>query len=96
MYWSIAQIVAHQTSTGCNLEQGELIGTGTISGPDRTQSGCMYELTLGGQAAVEMQTGELRGFVEDGDTLTIRAFCKSDGFRKIGFGNAGSRVLANQ
>ena len=56
----------------------------------------MYELTLGGQAPVEMQTGELRGFVEDGDTLTVRAFCQAEGFRKIGFGNAASRVLANR
>ena len=95
MYWTVSQIVAHQASAGCNLEQGDLIGTGTISGPGHEESGCMFELTLGGQAEVEMPTGERRGFVEDGDTLTIRAYCELDGFRKIGFGNAGSTVLAN-
>ncbi|WER47625.1 fumarylacetoacetase [Cupriavidus sp. WKF15] len=95
MYWTVSQLVAHQTSAGCNLEQGDLIGTGTISGPAREESGCMFELTLGGQAEVDMPTGERRGFVEDGDTLIVRAYCKADGFRKIGFGDAGSTVLPN-
>lgn len=95
MYWTVSQLVAHQTSAGCNLEQGDLIGTGTISGRAREASGCMFELTLGGQAEVEMPTGERRGFVEDGDTLIIRAHCQSDGFRKIGFGNAGSTIQPN-
>ncbi len=95
LYWSVAQLVAHFTSTGCNLEQGDMIGTGTISGPGIEESGCMYELTLGGKAPVEMPTGERRGFVEDGDTLIVRAYCEADGFRRIGFGNAGSTVLAN-
>jgi fumarylacetoacetase len=95
MYWTVAQLVAHQTSAGCNLEQGDLIGTGTISGPGLEESGCMYERTLGGQAPIAMPTGEQRRFVEDGDTLIIRAYCQADGFRKIGFGNAASTVLAN-
>lgn len=95
MYWSISQLVSHHTSTGCSLEQGDLIGTGTISGPGSEESGCMYELTRGGHADVQMPTGERRGFVEDGDTVIVRAYCKSDGFRKIGFGDAASTVLAN-
>jgi len=93
MYWSAAQLAAHFTSTGCNLEQGDMIGTGTISGPGVEESGCMFELTLGGQAEVEMPTGERRGFVEDGDTLIVRAYCEGGGFRRIGFGDAGSTVL---
>ncbi|CAG2158925.1 hypothetical protein LMG26411_06305 [Cupriavidus numazuensis] len=95
LYWSVAQLVAHFTSTGCSLEQGDMIGTGTISGPGADECGCMFELTLGGQAAVDMPTGERRGFVEDGDTVTVRAYCEADGFRRIGFGEAGSTVLPN-
>ena len=95
MYWTPAQLIAHQTSTGSSLEQGDLIGTGTISGPGQTESGCMFELTLGGKEEVAMPTGERRGFVEDGDTAIIRAFCEAEGFRSIGFGEASSKVLAN-
>lgn len=95
MHWTLAQILAHQTSAGCNLEQGDLIGTGTISGPEPEASGCMFELTQGGAQAVELPSGERRGFVEDGDTVTVRAYCEAAGYRRIGFGNASSTVLPN-
>ncbi|MGD9943310.1 MAG: fumarylacetoacetate hydrolase family protein, partial [Burkholderiaceae bacterium] len=92
-YWSIGQLVAHHTTNGCALERGELIGTGTVSGPESGQCGCMYELTAGGKAPVELPTGERRGFVGDGDSLSVSAFCEAAGFRRIGFGVAKATVL---
>jgi fumarylacetoacetase len=94
-FWAPAQLVAHQTANGCNLQAGDLIGTGTISGPALEESGCMMELTLGGKAPVTLSSGEKRAFVDDGDTLTVRAFCQADGFRRIGFGEAAGTVLPN-
>ncbi len=92
-YWSIAQLVAHQTANGCNLEAGDLLGTGTISGPGQEACGSMIELTLGGKSPVTLPSGETRASVGDGDTVTIRAFCNAQGFRSIGFGAAVAKVL---
>jgi fumarylacetoacetase len=94
-YWSIAQMVAHQSANGCKLEAGDLIGTGTISGPELHESGCMMELTLGGKAPVTLSSGEKRAFVDDGDTVTVQAYCQADGFRRIGFGDAAATVVPN-
>lgn len=94
-YWTLSQMVAHHTSSGCSLEIGDLIGTGTISGPELEASGCIFERTLGGRAPVELPSGEKRSFVEDGDTVSIRAFCEAQGYRRIGFGEASSTVIAN-
>ena len=69
MYWTIAQMVAHQTSNGCNLEIGDLIGSGTVSGPEKSSWGSMLELTARGTEPIELPTGERRGFVEDGDEI---------------------------
>jgi fumarylacetoacetase len=86
MYWTPAQLVAHHTAGGCNLRAGDLIGSGTISGPERGSEGCLLEATRNGSEPVALPTGELRAFLADGDEVTIRAFCERDGYVRIGFG----------
>src|SRR4029453_1466322 len=71
MYWSAAQIVTHHASNGCNLQPGDLIGTGTLSGPDATGLGSLLEISQGGKAPIQLPTGEQRSFLEDGDELTL-------------------------
>ena len=85
-YWSVAQMVAHHTSNGCNLRPGDLLGSGTQSGPGAAEMGSMVELTRGGQAPVVLPTGERRGFLADGDRVVMRAWCEREGARRIGFG----------
>ena len=75
MYWTIAQMVAHQTSNGCNLEIGDLIGSGTVSGPEKSSWGSLLELTARGREPLELPGGEKRGFIEDGDEIIFRGFC---------------------
>ena len=100
MYWTIAQMVAHHTVNGCNLQSGDLLGSGTISGPTRGSRGSLLELTWDGdpfaeppvlvpgtqRTPIELPTGESRKFLEDGDEVIMRAFCEREGFRRIGFG----------
>lgn len=93
-YWSLAQLVAHQTANGAGLIAGDLIGTGTVSGPGDDEAGCMFELTAGGKKPVTLPTGELRGFIEDKDSVVIRAWCEALGWRRLGFGAAQATVLA--
>ncbi len=94
LYWSFAQQLAHQASNGTPVEPGDLYGTGTISGPDEGTFGSLLELTWRGTKPITLdETGETRTFLEDGDTLTIRAWCQGDGFR-IGFGEVSAKVLA--
>lgn len=93
LYWTLAQMVTHHSSGGCNLQPGDLIGTGTISGPARASSGSMLELTAGGAAMVTLPNGERRGFLEDGDEIILSARCTRDGFVPIGFGRAIGRVV---
>ena len=95
MYWTFGQLVAHHTSNGCSMEPGDMIGTGTISGPSLRASGCVVELTHGGANPITLPTGEKRGFVEDGDTVIVRAFCDAPGYRRIGFGDAAATVVKN-
>jgi len=85
-YWSIAQLVAHHTVGGCNLRSGDLMGTGTLSGPGPEEAGSLLELSLGGRRQVPLPNGELRTFLEDGDQVTLRAWCERPGYRRIGFG----------
>jgi fumarylacetoacetase len=87
-YWTAAQIVAHQASNGCNLRPGDLLGSGTISGPTPDSAGSMLELTQGGKAPIALPTGETRLFLEDGDEVMQRGRCEREGFRPIGFGAA--------
>ncbi|WP_417764803.1 fumarylacetoacetase [Shewanella chilikensis] len=87
MYWSIAQMIAHHTVGGCNLRPGDLLGSGTISGPEQNQYGSMLELTQGGKASIELPSGETRKFLEDGDEVILTARCYKVGYPSIGFGS---------
>jgi fumarylacetoacetase len=93
-YWTLAQLVAHHTSNGCNLHAGDLLGTGTQSGPGAGQGGSLLELTSGGKVPLRLPNGETRTFLEDGDTVTLRAFCAREGLARIGFGECKSIVGA--
>jgi fumarylacetoacetase len=93
-YWTPAQLVAHHSSGGCNLQPGDLFGSGTLSGPGPDQAGSMLELTQGGKQAITLPNGETRSFLADGDTLTLRGFCERAGARRIGFGECTGTVLA--
>ncbi|KGB55764.1 Fumarylacetoacetase [Sphingopyxis sp. LC81] len=93
MYWTIAQIVAHHASNGCNLNPGDLLGTGTISAPDREGFGSLLELTTGGSEPIQLPNGERRGFLEDGDEIIMRASAAADGFVPIGFGECRAVIL---
>ncbi len=86
MYWTIAQMVAHHTCNGCNLQAGDLLGTGTISASTSDGLGSLMEITRNASAPIELPTGEKRAFLEGGDELTLTATCEADGFVSIGFG----------
>jgi fumarylacetoacetase len=85
-YWNIAQMVAHHTITGCNLQPGDLLGTGTQSGPNQEEAGSLLELSNGGKQPLSLPNGETRGFLQDGDTVIMRAWCKRAGAARVGFG----------
>jgi fumarylacetoacetase len=93
MYWTPAQLIAHHTSNGCNLRPGDLLGSGTISGPSKDQRGCLLELTWRGAEPVRLPNGEERRFLEDGDEVILRGWCERDGFTRIGFGECSGVVL---
>ncbi|WP_313804239.1 fumarylacetoacetase [Sphingobium sp.] len=86
MYWTAQQIVAHHASNGCNLNPGDLLGTGTLSAPKRDGYGSLMELTEGGKRRISLPTGEERAFLEDGDELALKAVARADGYVPIGFG----------
>ncbi len=95
MYWTMAQLVAHHASNGCNLEAGDLLASGTVSGESQGSRGCLLELTWQGRDAggkplprkpIALPTGETRLFLEDGDEVVMKAYCEREGFRRIGFG----------
>ncbi len=92
-YWTLAQIVAHQSSNGCNLQPGDVLGSGTISGTAPGSLGSLMELTQGGKQPLELPGGETRGFLEDGDEVILRGRCAREGFATVGFGEAAGRVL---
>jgi fumarylacetoacetase len=95
-YWNIAQLVTHHTVNGCNLRPGDLLGTGTQSGPSPAEAGSLLELSHGGKRAITLTDGETRRFLEDGDAVTLRGWCERPGAARIGFGAATGRVLASQ
>ena len=93
-YWTLAQMIAHHTVGGCNLQPGDLLGTGTISGPTPTEAGAMVELSRGGTSAIDLPgTGEQRRFLEDGDCVILRGWCERPGAARIGFGSCEGQVL---
>ncbi len=94
LYWTIGQMLTHHTSNGCALHSGDLYATGTVSGPEDTARGCLLELTERGAKPLTLPTGEQRGFLEDGDEVTLRAFCAREGAVRIGFGECTGVVLA--
>jgi fumarylacetoacetase len=93
-YWTAAQLIAHHTVNGCNLQPGDLLGSGTLSGPSPDQAGSLLEVTLGGKQPLTLANGEKRTFLEDGDTLILRAHCEREGTVRIGLGEAAGTVLA--
>ena len=86
MYWTVAQLLTHHTSNGCNLQPGDLIASGTVSGATKESRGCLLERTWKGAEPLTLPTGEARAFLEDGDEVIMRGWCERDGFRRIGFG----------
>jgi fumarylacetoacetase len=94
MYWSAAQIVAHHSSNGCNLQPGDLIGTGTLSTDGNSGLGSLLEISEGGTQPIALESGETRSFLEDGDEVTLRAWCQAVGAVRIGFGECVGRVVS--
>lgn len=95
-YWTMAQMVAHHTINGCNLQPGDLLGTGTLSGPTLDQAGALIELTSGGKHPIVLPNGEQRTFIEDGDTVTFHGWCEKPGAARIGFGQCVGTCIAAQ
>ncbi|MCR0982183.1 fumarylacetoacetase [Roseomonas populi] len=93
MYWTVAQMVAHHSSNGCDLNPGDMLGSGTISAPDAQGFGSLLETTKGGKEPVQLPSGETRKFVEDGDEIILRARAARDGFATIGFGDCRASIL---
>lgn len=94
MYWTVAQILTHHASNGCNLQPGDLLGTGTLSGPEAASSGSLLELSDGGKSPIALPSDEIRTFLEDGDEITLSAHAVADGFVSIGFGACRGMILA--
>ena len=96
LYWSAAQMITHHTSNGCNLRSGDLLASGTVSGPDSDSWGSLLEITKRGSRPLELPTEEQRGFLIEGDEVILRAYCEKPGFVSIGFGECRGRILANK
>jgi fumarylacetoacetase len=103
MYWTIDQMIAHHTSSGCNMMTGDLLGSGTISGAAKESRGCLLELTWEGndpatgkpraRSPVKLPTGETRTFLADGDEVIMKAYAQRDGLRRIGFGDCRGLIV---
>lgn len=94
-YWTPAQLIAHHTVNGCNLQPGDLLGSGTLSGPASEEAGSLMELTNGGKQPIDLPNGEKRTFLEDGDALIMRGWCEREGAVRIGLGEVVGTVEAN-
>ena len=93
LYWTIGQMLTHHASNGCNLQTGDLMATGTVSGREKNERGCLLELTWRGKEPIEFPNGEQRRFLEDGDEIIMKGFCEREGFRRIGFGECRGKIL---
>ena len=93
LYWTIGQMLTHHASGGCNLQTGDLIATGTISGKEKSERGSMLELSWRGTEPIDLPSGEQRRFLEDGDEIIMKGYCEREGFRRIGFGECRGRIL---
>ncbi|HVS31047.1 MAG TPA: fumarylacetoacetase [Thermoanaerobaculia bacterium] len=96
MYWTIAQLIAHHTSNGCNLRPADLIASGTVSGAAKDSRGCLLELTWRGTEPIDLPGGESRRFLEDGDEVIMRGWCEREGATRIGFGECRGLVLPSR
>ncbi len=94
LYWTIGQMLTHHASNGCNLQVGDLMATGTVSGQEDSARGCLLEITKRGSEPVELPNGETRKFLEDYDEIIMKGFCEKEGFRRIGFGECRGIVLS--
>lgn len=92
MYWTLGQLLAHHTSNGCNLRPGDLIASGTVSGPSKESRGCLLERTWRGREPLELPTGERRAFLEDGDEVIMRGCAEREGHRRVGFGECAGVI----
>ncbi len=93
LYWTIGQMLAHHASNGCNLNTGDLMATGTVSGKEKHERGCLLEMTWRGKEPIELPNGEQRRFLEDGDEIIMKGYCEREGFRRIGFGECRGMIL---
>ncbi len=94
-YWTAAQMLTHHTVNGCNLKPGDLLGSGTQSGPEPEEAGSLLELSGAGKRPINLPLGETRTFLEDGDTIILRGYCEADGAKRIGLGEATGKVISN-
>lgn len=92
MYWTLAQMLTHHASNGCAMEPGDLFASGTVSGPEKSNRGCLLELTWRGSEPIKLPTGETRKFLEDGDEVILRGWCEKDGYVRIGFGTCSGVI----
>lgn len=95
MYWTLAQMVTHHAMGGCNLRPGDLLASGTVSGPTKDERGCLLELTWRGAEPLTLPSGETRAFLEDGDMVELAAFCEAPGVRRVGFGTCRGVVVGS-
>jgi fumarylacetoacetase len=93
LYWTPAQMLAHHASNGSNLRPGDLLASGTVSGPAHDSLGCLLEITQRGAAPLSLPNGETRRFLEDGDEVILRGWCEREGYRRIGFGECRGRIM---
>ncbi|HEY9602930.1 MAG TPA: fumarylacetoacetate hydrolase family protein, partial [Allocoleopsis sp.] len=93
MYWTIAQMLAHHSSNGCNLRPGDLLASGTVSGAEDGSQGCLLEITQRGAKPIKLPTGEIRSFLSDGDEVILRGYCEKEGYVKVGFGECRGVIL---
>ncbi len=93
LYWTLAQLLAHHASNGCNLQPGDLLGSGTVSGPEKSSRGCLLELTWRGAQPLKLPNGEERKFLADGDEIILRGHAERPGFRRIGLGECRGLIL---
>lgn len=96
MYWTISQMVTHHTSNGCALRAGDLIGSGTVSGPEKNNRGCLLELTWKGTEPLHLASGVSRQYLQDGDEVILRGYCERPGFHRIGLGACSGTILPAQ
>ncbi|PSB10879.1 fumarylacetoacetase, partial [filamentous cyanobacterium CCP2] len=93
MYWTLAQMLTHHTSNGCNLRPGDLFASGTVSGAEAGTQGCLLELTQRGTQPIALPTGEMRSFLQEGDEVILRGYCEEAGYVRIGLGECRGQVV---